>query len=200
MRDHLFQSLRIAESNYPNCALIVAGDFNRLDVTSMKRHFNLHQIVKKAKRKDAILGLVLTNVNNCYKKPRIFPLSGGLSDHKAIVVKGQLRDKGCSTKILLKHDIRASHKAELGRYLAVLEWEKLFSSFDTCEDLLNMFNNVIKTSLDILTPIKKIRTNLADAPWMTQHLKSLILKRQKAFHDHGAASSQYKFYRNIVNR
>ena len=48
-------------------------------------------------------------------------------------------------------------------------------------------------------PIKKIRINLADAPWMTKHLKSLILKRQKAFHDHGAASSQYKFYRNIVN-
>ena len=48
--------------------------------------------------------------------------------------------------------------------------------------------------------IKKIRINLADAPRMTQHLRSLILKRQKAFHDHGAASSQYKFYRNIVNR
>ena len=63
-----------------------------------------------------------------------------------------------------------------------------------------MFNNVITTGLDILMPIKKILINLADAPWMTQHLKSLILKRQKAFHDHGAASSQNKFYRNIVNR
>ena len=73
MRDHLFQSLRIAESKYPNCALIVAGDFNRLDVTSIKRHFNLHQIVKKATRKDAILDLVLTNVNKYYKEPRIFP-------------------------------------------------------------------------------------------------------------------------------
>ena len=199
MRDHLFQSLRIAESNYPNCALIVAGDFNRLDVTSIKRHFNLHQIVKKATRKDAILDLVLTNLNKYYKKPRIFP-PFGLSDHNTIVVEGQLRDRSCSTKILLKRDIRASRKAELDRYLAVLEWEKLFSSIDTCEDLVNMFNNVITTGLDILMPIKKIRINLADAPCMTQHLKSLILKRQKAFHDHGAASSQYKFYRNIVNR
>ena len=51
MRDHLFQSLRIAESNYPNCALIVAGDFNRVDVTSIKRHFNLYQIVKRQKEK-----------------------------------------------------------------------------------------------------------------------------------------------------
>ena len=29
MRDHLFQYLSLAESRYPNCAFIVAGDFNR---------------------------------------------------------------------------------------------------------------------------------------------------------------------------
>ena len=35
---------------------------------------------------------------------------------------------------------------------------------------------------------------------MTSHLKSLILKRLKAFREHGAESSCYKFYRNAVNR
>ena len=49
-------------------------------------------------------------------------------------------------------------------------------------------------------PVKRVRVNTPDAPWMTQHLKSLILKRQKAFHKHGAESPQYKFYRNAVNR
>ena len=108
-----------------------------------------------------------------------------MSDHNTTVDEGQLRNRGCSTKILFKRDLRASRKAELGRYLAVLEWEKLFPSIDTCEELVNMFNNVITAGLNILMPIKKIRINLADSPWMTQHLKSLILKRQKAFHDHG---------------
>ena len=162
MRYHLFQSLRIAESKYHNCALIVAGDFNRLDVASIKRHFNSHQIVKKATRKDAILDLVLTNVNKYYKEPRIFS-PFGLSDHNTTVDEGQLRNRGCSTKILFKRDLRASRKAELGRYLAVLEWEKLFSSIDTCEELVNVFNNVITAGLYILMPIKKIRINLADA-------------------------------------
>ena len=49
-------------------------------------------------------------------------------------------------------------------------------------------------------PVKHVRVNTSDAPWMTWHLKSLILKRQKAFHKHGAESPQYKFYRNAVNR
>ena len=49
-------------------------------------------------------------------------------------------------------------------------------------------------------PVKKVRVNTSDVPWMTKHLKSLILKRQKAFHEHGIKSAQYKFYRNAVNR
>ena len=35
---------------------------------------------------------------------------------------------------------------------------------------------------------------------MIASLKSLIFNRQKAFHNHGGESTQYKFYRNVVNR
>ena len=31
--DHLFHSLTLVESKYPNCGIIVTADFNRLDVT-----------------------------------------------------------------------------------------------------------------------------------------------------------------------
>ena len=53
---------------------------------------------------------------------------------------------------------------------------------------------------DLIMPVKRVRINTADAPWMTQHLKSLIRKRQKAFHQHGSDSVQFKFFRNAVNR
>ena len=66
--------------------------------------------------------------------------------------------------------------------------------------MLKVFYEVIHTGLDILTPIKKVRVNTSDAPWITQHLKPLIMKRQKAFHKLGIASLQYKLYRNLVNR
>lgn len=49
-------------------------------------------------------------------------------------------------------------------------------------------------------PVKKVRVNTFDVLWMTQHLKSVILKRQKAFHEHGIKSAQFKFYHNAVNR
>ena len=92
---------------------------------------------------------------------------------------GRVRESGQNpTKFMLKRDTRASRKAELGR-------PPLFSSLDCFEDMLNAFYKALRTGLDLLMPVKKVRVNTSDLPWMTKHLKSLTLKRQKAFHEHG---------------
>ena len=66
--------------------------------------------------------------------------------------------------------------------------------------MLDIFNKVLHTGLDLLMPIRRVRVNTSDTLWMNDHLQLLILKRQKAFHDGGAGSVLYKFYRNAVNR
>ena len=97
-----------------------------------------------------------------------------------------MRESGQNpTKFMLKRDTRASRKAELGRYLSAIDWPPLFSSHDCCEDMLNAFYKALRTGLDLLMPVKKVRVNTSDVPWTTKHLKSLILKRQKVFHEHG---------------
>ena len=114
IREHLFNSLAATESIYPNCAFIIAGDFNRLDVTRLKRHFQLNQIVEKPTRKDAILDLVLTNLHDHYDKPQIFP-PFGLSDHNTISVSALARKSGSAPdKFIPKRDLRPSRKAEMG--------------------------------------------------------------------------------------
>lgn len=201
MRDNLFKSFSLAESKFPNCALIVAGDFNRLDVKSIQRHFRLKQIVKMPTRKNAILDLVLTNLHEFYDTPQSFP-PFGLSDHNTVTADARARDTNddTSVKVVLKRDKRAGRKAELGRYLNSMDWSCLFANAENCQDMVNVFQKVIQTGLDCLMAMKTVRVNTSDVPWMTQHLKGLILKRQKAFHTHGAESAQYKFFRNIVNR
>ena len=49
--------------------------------------------------------------------------------------------------------MRASRKAELGRYLSVMDWSVLFSSIDKCKDLINVFQEVISTGLDSMLPV-----------------------------------------------
>ena len=95
--DHLFQSFALAESRFPNCGFIVAGDFNHLDVTRIKKHFRLKQIVKSPTRKDVILDFVLTNLNDHYVSPEIFP-PFGLSDHNVIMASPKVRFENLNTR------------------------------------------------------------------------------------------------------
>ena len=92
IRDHLFSSLSLAESLYPNCAIIVCGDFNRLDLQPIMNHFRLSQIVKVPTRKNATLDLVLTNLKVHYENPQAFP-PFGLSDHNVIRTSPKAREK-----------------------------------------------------------------------------------------------------------
>ena len=45
LREHLFDSLTLAEARYPNCAFVVCGDFNRFNTQQLTNHFRLKQIV-----------------------------------------------------------------------------------------------------------------------------------------------------------
>ena len=117
-------------------------------------------------RKDAILDLVLTNLHDNYDKPQIFP-PFGLSDHNTISVSALARKSGSAPeKFILKQDLRPSPKAEMGRYLSLLDWPLLFGSLESCDALLNVFEQVIHTGLDLLMPVSKVWLNTRDAPWM----------------------------------
>ena len=125
----------------------------------------------------------------------------GLSDHHTVTVEAKERaESRQAPKFVLRHDKRKSRRAELGRYFGTMDWQTLFSSANCCQDMLDILHNVIHTGLNILMPVRRVRANTSDVPWMTPHLKSLILKRQRAFCEHGAESSSFKFYRNVVNR
>ena len=105
-----------------------------------------------------------------------------------------------SKKTITKRDLRASSKAAMGRYLNLFDWQLLFAPLTSCEEMWNTFFEVVCTGLDILMPEKEYRVCTADPPWMTRRLKSLILKRQKAFNTHGPDSVLFRHFRNVVNR
>ena len=84
MQDHLFQTLTLIESEFPNCAVILTGYFNRLNVSRLLNHFCLKQIVKIPTRMEATLDLIITNMHKYCNSPQGYP-AFGLSDHNTIV-------------------------------------------------------------------------------------------------------------------
>ena len=99
--------------------------------------------------------------------------------------------------MIIKRDRRASHRAELGRYLNSVNWVSILAEHN-CEDMWNISHDVVLTGLDLLMSTKKIKIFVADAPWINHRLKTLI-KRQKSFYTYGANLAEFKNYRNLVN-
>lgn len=200
IRDHLFNSLTAAEAQYPNCAILVTGDFNRLNVSRLLNHFRLRQIVKVPTRKNVTLDLMLTNIHEYYCAPQTYP-PFGLSDHNTIVASPNVKAPRTSNKkVVTRRDCRASRKAEMGRYLSLIDWSHLLGPLDSCEEMWKMFHEIIQIGLDMLMPEKRVEISTVDVPWMNDRLKKLIMKRQKAFNKHGNGSAEFKYYRNLVNR
>ena len=73
----------------------------------------------------------------------------------------------------------------MGQYLSSMDWPTRFTAIESCEDMLNVFYEVIHTGLDLLLLIKKVCFNTLDTVLIKQHLKSLIMERRKAFHKLG---------------
>ena len=76
LRNHLFRSLALTEARYPNCGLLVTGDFNPLNIDGLLNHFRLKQIVKVPTRKKATLDFILTNMHEYYSSHKHTHRSG----------------------------------------------------------------------------------------------------------------------------
>ena len=166
---------------FPNCRLIITGDFNRLNTGRLQCHFKLKQLVKFPTRGDATLDLVLTNLGDHFSTPECFP-PFGLSDYCTVIVQPRKRVPNQHTrKSITIRDIRDSNKRCLGRYFSSINWSVVISQ-PTCEEKLQVFNEVIEIGMSNIMPERTIQVYPKDAHWMSVKLKELIRMRQQAFH------------------
>ena len=64
--DYLAKSLTDLEGRYPECGIVLAGDFNRLKVSRLSHQFRMKQLVNLRTRGNQTLDLILTNLNRFY--------------------------------------------------------------------------------------------------------------------------------------
>ena len=83
--DHLESSIDTIRSKYPDCGIVILGDFNYLrNIHDLITSHNLKQVVTRPTRQDSTLDYIITNLKSFYKTPDIFaPL--GSSDHSVIM-------------------------------------------------------------------------------------------------------------------
>ena len=175
-------SLSLAESWHANFALIVAGDFNCLDIISLKKHFRLKQIVKKPTRKNAIIDPVLTNLHQYYDELRSFPPCG-LSDYNTVTAEAKVTESGQNpTKLMLKRDTRKSQsRVEETTECYELAFAVFLSSL-TAAKICNRFSTKHSAQNSICScPLRRcVWTHLTSRGWPSSWNR-LYLKGRRPF-------------------
>ena len=193
---HLTIKLGAALSMYPNAGILLVEDFNKCPVSAILRHFTLKQIVKQPTRGYPTLDLILTNMSDFCNTPLVIsPI--GRSDHDSVLCSYK---EGKTKNVLTKVDIRQGNnaaKSAFGMWLSHCNWTVLYYTI-SCEQKLDLFQDVISTGLDCFLPTKTVKLHDKDKPWIIPEYKKIIETRQKAFH-HGK-SLNYLQLRNQVNR
>ncbi|XP_033109306.1 uncharacterized protein LOC117110657 [Anneissia japonica] len=157
---------------------------------------NLKQVVQFKTRGEATLDLILTNIENYYCAPScLAPL--GKSDHSCILWKPNIKTTINNVRRLTVRPFYPSRICNFGRWASSQKLEEV-KNCTTTQEKMDTFYGLLNIAIDDYFPTKVIKTHNTDKPWITQHLRSLIDKRQVAYVK--GDSVEWRKFRNIVKR
>lgn len=83
-------------------------------------------------------------------------------------------------------------------YLEIVDVPRLLDTVETFAEKVSLFENIIKTDLDFIIPLRSKTIHRSEPPWMTEKLKNLIKRRQCALTK--GNMDTFRSLRNYVNR
>ena len=177
---HVIETIQNFYIKYANPLIILLGDFNDLIIDDICESCSLKQVVKVPTRKDAILDLILTNVDSIlYNDPITLP-SIGNSDHLCIIYtpKNYVKHENTKKKIMIRK-FKESAKREFGSWITKFDWSLLFQ-IQCVNEKVAYFSTITWLMIEKYFPVQKITISTSDKEWMTVKIKDLINQRQKA--------------------
>ena len=185
LNEYLTNSADTLCNQYPNCGLVILGNFNDFQTANLLSRHNLKQLVQAPTRGSTILDLIITNLSNLYEAPQVLaPL--GSSDHNIVtwspdLTKSNPSLRTKSTKRFVRRYPRSCIDT-FGRWATSHDWFSELGPTATVDDLATSFTSQFVQAIDRIFPPKLVKFHHSDKPWVTPAIKTLIRDRQKAFH------------------
>ena len=198
MIDHIALCVEHIRKHHPYAGVIITGDFNKLPDYHLKSQLQLKQIFTKPTRGKVTLDKLFTNMTQFYTDT-IVSAPIGKSDHDIIIAypKHSLSYRKGKVKSVTMRVNGHNERVMFAHHLQQIRWDELYYT-ELCIDKAVMFNNVLQELYDTCFPLKVVLRHEKDKPWITDHYKSLICRRQPA--KEAGDMDTYNWLRNQVNR
>jgi hypothetical protein len=183
--DFLIQEIDIVLDTFSDFSVIVCGDFNRLNVSSLLAAHDLIQKVVDPTRGDALLDqfLVSTSLDKSYPSALVGPpmFSNRRGSHGQVSLEPF---HSFSIDEPIQHTIFDGRRQHLARFIAELNklsFHDVYHESDINTKVLLFYNKFFRCLSAI--PTKLISMSRKDKVWMTPNLKDLIHQRWTAFRE-----------------
>ena len=177
--DRIAESYNKALNRSPDQPVLLAGDFNRCDVTKLLP--TLHQYVSGPTRLDKTLDMCFGNIPDAYISRIRPPL--GRSDHNVIHLLPRYRQKLKSEppqtqqiKLWTKDSIET-----LRNCFETTDWDVFFDSCESDQDELSDTITSYVLWCERVVPTKEVRIYPNNKPWLSKELKHFLNEKKLAF-------------------
>ena len=196
LRIYMLACIDYFRAKYVFPGFIVCGDFNSFNTDFLYSVLHFRQKVNKPTRGGNILDKLFTNLQE-YNDAVILPPIGR-SDHNCVlVIPSMHKSTNVGAKTCYKRDLSPSVCEAISKELINFNWTSFYLETDV-QIQADMFYEVLFNLVDRFAPMKCYKFKNNDRPWVTQHFKDLVLKRNLAFRKDD--TSLYHQLRNKVNR
>ena len=177
---HLTENIQGFYNKYSNPLILLLGDFNDLKILDICESCSLKQVVNVPTRNNAILDLIMTNIDNqLYENPITLP-SISTSDHLCVFYVPRNYSKPKITKkTIMIREFKKSAIIEFASWLINHDWSPLYEISDV-DQKIAYFSTITWLMIDKFFPLKKIDISSSDKEWITPKIKILIKQRQRA--------------------
>ena len=180
--DELVDGIDFIIQQYCSPIIIIAGDFNQLDTSSLQIDFGLSQIVSLPTHKQNLIDKVFTNRADLYEASVFKSLVK--TKHMAVLIsKDSVDDKpteepNSKHQLVSSFDLRSHNIDKLRYVLGTFDWSYILSVYDVCL-LYDMFLSTVRHFCAVCIPIRRVRVGSRDPPYLTPLVKTLLVKRNK---------------------
>ena len=193
IQQHIISTMDSLWTRKPSIGIVLLGDFNRFNIRPICNGNNLVQVVSEPTRRDAILDLIVTNFADQYQCP-IVTSPIGRSDHNCVVWSPKQSSGGNQHHKKVIRPMKDSNIRSFGRWIQEQTWNEVLEP-EHCQAKVDAFYEVISRAIEYHFPLRIVKRQNSDKPWVTDHIKHLVAARQNAF----ASGNKIRF-RSLRNK
>ena len=184
--------------SHPNTKVLLAGDFNRMQLNNFGNQFNLKTMVNFPTRGDVTLDQIMTDIDGYGQAIQLPSLVGNENDHCCIHLPGANITKHYRT-VYKRHCSTATQNAAITDIIQH-DWSGV-TSCDSVDEMVEKYHCDITDILDDHCPIKRKRLHVDNSKIITPVIDKIMKARNRAHKNKQATWKLFsKLSKKLVRR